>query len=120
MVTLPIKHKPAPCNYARNHTLVSGIDDQWQADLVDMSTYKEFNQGYKYLLTIIDIFSKFAWVLPLKSKTGDGLVAALQHVFAGDRQPIKFNTDQGTEFENKKVQSFLKKSNVQCTLLFHT
>ena len=53
-------HKPARCNYARNRTLVSCIDDQWQADLVDMSAYKQFNQGFRYLLTIIDIFSKFA------------------------------------------------------------
>ena len=105
-------HEPARHNYARNRTLVSGIDDQWQADHVDMSTYKQFNQGFRYLLTIIDIFSKFAWVLPLKTKTDDDLVAALQHVFAGDHQPIKVNMDQGTEFENKKLQTFLKRSNV--------
>ena len=105
-------HKPARRNYRRSQTKVSGIDDQWQADLVDMSTYQEFNAGYRYLLTIIDIFSKVAWVLPLKRKTGDELVQALSLVFKDGRQPTKLNTDQGTEFENRKVQTFLKKNHI--------
>ena len=62
-------HKPVRRNYPRNQTRVAGIDDQWQADLVDMRTYEKYNQGINYILTIIDIFSKHAWAVPLERKT---------------------------------------------------
>ena len=58
-------HKPGRYNFPRNRVIVTGIDDQWQADLVDISSLARFNKGYKFLLTCIDVFSKFAWVVPL-------------------------------------------------------
>ena len=70
-------HKPARRHYKRNKTIVLGIDDQWQADLVDMSAYAKSNQGYRYILTVIDVFSKYAWAQPLKQKTGAVLVRVL-------------------------------------------
>lgn len=105
-------HKPARRNYTRNKTKVAGIDDQWQADLVDMKAYSKYNKKYNYILTVIDIFSKYAWAVKLKKKTGDELVKALKKIFKSGRQPLKFNTDQGTEFENTKVKTFLKKCNI--------
>lgn len=53
-------HKPARKNYPRRHVDIRGLDETWQADLVDMSSYARENNKYKYLLTVIDIFSKFA------------------------------------------------------------
>lgn len=105
-------HKPARKTYKRNVVRVSGIDDQWQADLVDMRSYAKYNDGYKYILTNIDIFSKYAWGIPLKNKTGDELVNALKAIFSTNRVPYKFNTDQGTEFENRNVRSFLHNKNI--------
>ena len=67
-------HKPVHYNFPRNRVIVTGIDDQWQADLVDISSLARFNKGYKFLLTCIDVFSKFAWVVPLKNKTEATLV----------------------------------------------
>ena len=61
-------HKPVQYNFPRNRLIVTGTDDQWQADLVDMSSLARFNKGYKFLLTCIDVFSKFAWVVPLKTR----------------------------------------------------
>ena len=61
-------HKPVRYNFPRNRVIVTGIDDQWQADLVDISSLARFNKGYKFLLTCIDVFSKFAWVVPLKTR----------------------------------------------------
>ena len=61
-------HKPARKHFRRNRVIVFGIDSQWQADLVD-------------LLTCIDVLSKFAWVVPLKTKTGKELVAAFKEIF---------------------------------------
>ncbi|GFX85994.1 uncharacterized transposon-derived protein F54H12.3 [Trichonephila clavipes] len=61
-------HKPVRHKFQRNRVFVSDIDRQFQADLVDMQSLAEFNKGYKYLLTCIDLFSKFAWAVPPKDK----------------------------------------------------
>jgi transposase InsO family protein len=58
-------HRPARRRYARNHIYVAGIDAQWQADLADMQALARANHGFRYLLTVIDVFSKFAWVAPV-------------------------------------------------------
>ena len=105
-------HKPARKHFRRNRVLVFDIDAQWQADLVDMQSLSRWNKGYKYLLTCIDILSKYAWVIPLKSKTGSSLVAAFRNIFEQGRKPLKLQTDAGTEFKNKVFQTFLKNENV--------
>ena len=53
-----ILYKPVRYNFSRNRVIVAGIDDQWQADLVDISSLARFNKGYKFLLTHTDVFSK--------------------------------------------------------------
>ena len=88
--------------------IVTEYDGQWQADLVDISSLARFNKGYKFLLTCIDVFSKFAWVVPLKKKTGESLVNGFQSILDLGRSPEKLQTDKGTEFLNRNFQSFLK------------
>ena len=56
--------------FQKRSVFVKQIDDIWTADLVDMSPYSRSNGGYKYLLTVIDVFSKHGWIVPLKTKTG--------------------------------------------------
>ena len=80
-------HKPVRRNFKRNCVLVSGIDEQWQLDLADMQSLKEYNDGYRYLLVCIDVFSKYAWVLPLKTKTGLVLVEAFKMILSSGREP---------------------------------
>ncbi len=63
-------HRTAPVKYKRNRVMVYGKDAQFQADLVDMSAYSKENDDIKFLLTCIDVFSKYAWARPLKNKTG--------------------------------------------------
>jgi Integrase core domain/Chromo (CHRromatin Organisation MOdifier) domain len=101
-------HTPSRKNYLRNKVLVSGIDEQWQADLVDLQSLAKFNEGYKYILTCIDIFSKSAWAIPLLSKTSENVRAAFAQIFSSGRIPYKLQTDAGTEFVNKEVQKYLK------------
>ena len=96
----------------RNRVIVTGIDDQWQADLVDVSSLARFNKGYKLLLTCIDVFSKFAWVVPLKNKTGESLLNDFQSILDLGRSAEKLQTDKGTEFLNHNFQSFLKENNI--------
>ena len=73
-------HKPARRHYQRNHIYVGGIDAQWQADLADMQGLARQNEGMRYLLTVIDVFSKFAWVEPVKSKDATAVTAAFRKV----------------------------------------
>ena len=80
-------HKPVRRNFKRNRVLVSGIDEQWQLDLADMQSLKVYNDGYRYLLVCIDVFSKYAWVLPLKTKTGLALVEAFKMILSSGREP---------------------------------
>ena len=77
-----------------------------------MESLSRWNRGYKYLLTCIDILSKYAWVVPLKTKTGPELVKAFAKIFQQGRKPDKLQTDAGTEFKNKTFQTFLKQHHV--------
>ena len=69
---------PARKNYQRRHVDIRGIDETRQAGLVEMQPYEKKNKGYKYILTIIDIFSKFAWAVLVKSKKGEDVTAAMK------------------------------------------
>ena len=99
-------HKPVPCKFPRRKTSVGRPNQQWQADLIDVSRLSRHNRGTKFLLTCIDIFSKKAWVEPLKDKTGTSLVKAFESI--QHSLPKKLQTDKGTEFLNCKLQQWLK------------
>ena len=106
-------HRPARKTFRRNRVFVNGIDQQWQADLADVQKLSRWNRGYKYLLTCIDVLSKYAWVVPLKTKTGSSLVAAFKKIFQQGRQPEALQTDAGREFKNRPFQTFLKSQKVR-------
>ena len=106
-------HKPTRQKFQRRRTIVGGLDHQWQADLIDVQKLKKNNGGKTYLLTCVDVFSKYAWVVPLKDKTGGVLVQAFKEIFSSGRKPFKLQTDKGTEFKNRLVQKLLKKENIE-------
>jgi hypothetical protein len=105
-------HKPIRHKFQRNRVLVSDIDRQFQTDLADMQSLSQFNKGYKYLLTCIDVFSKYAWAIPLKDKTGKSVKVALETIFK-ERKPQVLQSDDGTEYKNKIVQDYLKSLNIK-------
>ena len=105
-------HKPFRYNLQKNRVIVTEIDSQWQADLVDISSLARFNKRYKFLITCIDVFSKFAWVVPRKKKSGKTLVNGFQSILDTGRSPEKLQTDKGTEFLNRNFQSFLKENSI--------
>ena len=107
-------HKPARKNFKRNPTVVGGIDQQWQADLADMQAISRKNKGAKYILTVIDVFSKYAWAIPIQNKGGEEMKKAFELLFkmAHPRKPQKLQTDAGKEFLNKDVQKVLKSQGV--------
>ena len=105
-------HKPKRKNYPRRKIIVNYINEIFAADLVEMQKFAKLNKGYRYLLTCIDIFSKFAWVIPLKDKRGITIKNALQKIFK--QRKCKFVwTDRGTEFYNKQVQDLLNENNIK-------
>lgn len=71
-------HKPIRRKFKKRHVFVRHVDDTWAADLVDMQSHADENDGFKYILMIIDIFSKYGWVAPLKSKTARSIANALK------------------------------------------
>ena len=103
-------HKPARKHYERNHIYVSGIDAQWQADLADMQSISRQNNGMRYMLTVIDVFSKFAWVAPVKSKDATTITSAFKDVLnqAAPRKPKRLQTDKGKEFFNSSFAQLMK------------
>lgn len=104
-------HKPIRHKFKTRRVIVSSVDDQWQADLVDMQKYKSQNKNINYILTIIDVFSKYAWAIPIKKKTGNDIAEAFQNIFK-ERIPRKIHTDKGLEFINKPTQELFKKHKI--------
>ena len=105
-------HKPKRKNYTRRKIIVNHINEIFAADLVEMQKFAKLNKGYRYLLTCIDIFSKFAWVIPLKDKKGITIKNALEKIF-NKRKPKFLWTDRGTEFYNKQVLDLLNENNIK-------
>ena len=100
-------HKPARKKFQRRRVLVSGIDKIWAADLADMKAFSKDNKGVTYLLCVIDIFSKYGWLVPLKDKTGKSVASALRVIFE-ERKPEKMWVDKGKEFYNKDVKDLIE------------
>ena len=105
-------HKYNKKKFKRNKIIVNGIDDTWQADLVDLSNLSEVNDDYKWLLTVINVFSNFAWAIPLKNKQSNSVVEGFQKILQSGRYPNKLQTDQGNEFLNKNLKKLLKNVNM--------
>lgn len=102
-------HRSVRRNFPRRKTFISGLNDTFQADLVEMIPYKNVNKNFKYILTVIDIFSKFAWAIPIKSKTGQDVTDGMKKVFASGRIPKNIHTDQGKEFYNTTFHELMEK-----------
>jgi len=98
-------HKPIKRKYRKNPFYSKGINDYWQADLADLSSLAKFNGGVRYLLFVIDVFSKFLHVLPLKRKRPEDVINAFKKI---DKFPNVLMTDKGTEFQNDKVRKYFE------------
>ena len=104
-------HKQVRKIFPRNKYLVTNIDELFQADLIDLRNLKEDNDNVGYLLSVIDVFSKYAWVKPLQTKTGVEVSSAFQQIF-NERIPLNLQTDKGKEFLASRVQKLFKQHEV--------
>lgn len=102
-------HKPARKNFKRRHVILKGVNDLWQIDLVEMNAYKKENNGMKYLLTIIDAFSKYAWAIPISNKSGELVTKAMESILLKGKTPKNIQSDDGKEFYNKAFCNLMQK-----------
>ena len=103
-------HHPIRHHYPRRKVLVYKINEIWACDLVDM-TQVNADEGYRYILNVIDCFSRYAWSIPLKSKTADELIAAYTKLFQSQK-PEKLWWDEETGIWGNKFKAFLRNHNV--------
>ena len=107
-------HKPRRRRFPTVPVIVGGLDDQWVADLVEVQPLAKYNRGIRYLLTVLDVLSKYAWVQPSKAKTGVALVHAFEKILKqGRRQTNRLQTDRGKEFYNRTFERWLDEQGIQ-------
>lgn len=101
-------HQQTRKNFPRRRVVLKGIDDLWQVDLVEMIVFAKENQNYRYILMVIDCFSKYAWAVPLQNKTSSLVTQSMLQVFnSSKRSPMNLQTDMGTEFWNKQFKQLM-------------
>ena len=100
-------HRPTRRKFKRRKMICVGLDHLWQIDLADLTSLAVHNDGFKYLLTCIDCFSRFAWAVPIKNKTAQYVTDAFVSIVT-TRRPTYLQSDKGGEFLNSTFQSFLK------------
>jgi hypothetical protein len=106
-------HKPVKIKFKRNKYITNNIDQLWEADLNDMRGLSQYNDGVKYLLSVIDVFSKYGFLVPLKNKTNTCVQEAFENIFKhSGRKPEHLRTDKGTEFNGKNILDFFKKNGI--------
>lgn len=105
-------YKPIRKTFPRSKVIVNTIESMWDGDVADVSNIASHNDGYKFLLVLIDIFSRYLFIVPLKNKHHQNIVDGLKLVFQKRRKPNTLRTDKGSEFKNRWVKAFLKKEGI--------
>ena len=106
-------HRPRRVHFPRRPVIVHELDSIWSADLVDMQAYAKYNEEIRHLLTVIDLFSRYAWVIPLKRKTGASVRDAFQRITSDSgRSPRKLWVDEGAEFYNAVLKRWLAERDI--------
>ena len=102
-------HKPRRHRFPTNPVVVFGIEEQWVTDLIEVGNIAK---GYRYLVMVVDMLSKHAWVQPVKNKTGQAVTDAFEKILKWKRKPINLQTDDGKEFYNKTFQDLMKRKGI--------
>ena len=98
-------HKPVTTKFEKRKVNSIFIDNIWGADLANMQLISKFSKGFRSLLCVIDIYNKYAWVVPLKGKTGITITNAFQKVLnESNRKRNKTWVDKGSEFYNRSMK----------------
>jgi len=107
-------HRTKRRRFKRNKVVPSGLDTDWQSDLMDMQNLAKHNNGYKYIITVIDCLSRYKWARALKNKTPSEVIRAFTEIFeTTDRRPWRIYTDNGKEYCNSSFREFLKTHDIR-------
>ena len=106
-------HKPKRVNFERSQVISNYIDHIWGIDLITMIKYAKQNNDSKYILTVIDFFSKYCWCYPFKDKNSNGIINCFKDVIKkSKRSPNFIQSNEGSEFTNKIAQNFFNDDNI--------
>ena len=106
-------HEPIIRKCKKRKVYSSFRDNIWGVDLADMQLLSKFDKGLRFLLCVIDIFSKYAWVIPLKDKKGISIVNAFQKTLNDlKRKPNKIWVDKGSESYNNSFKKWLQDNDI--------
>lgn len=104
-------HKTIHRKFPRNKYTLSNFNELWH--LSDMKTYSKYNDGFNYVLCVFDVFSKYAYVRPMKQKNSESIKKMFWKFFnEADTTPTNLQSDKGTEFIAKDVQLYFKRKNI--------
>ena len=106
---------PPKKNYPTNKTIIKSIDDTWSSDFLDMNDYGiKNNKGYRYILVVVDNFSKFGWTIPLKNQNAQSIRDAFSQIIkTSRRKPNLLETDDDKEYVDKIFSEFLNSHNIK-------
>ena len=98
-------HKPITTKFEIRKVHSFFIDNIWGADLANMQLISKFSKGFRFLLCVIGIYNKYAWVVPLKGKAGITITNAFQKVLdESNRKRNKTWVDKSSEFYNRSMK----------------
>ena len=101
-------------NFPRIQIVTHYKDECWSIDLIDRSSLAKYNKNYKFIFTIIDNHTKYAWAIPLHNKSGKSTTEAFKNLIEKEkRKPDKIWSDRGKEFYNKTFSDFLKENQIE-------
>ena len=113
-------HKPIIRKFKRHKVYCSFKVNIWGADPVDMQLISKYRKRIRFLLCVIDIFSKYAWVVPLKDKKGVTIINTFQSILGSSkRKPSKIWVDQGSEFYNNSFKKWLKDNGIEMYSIYN-
>lgn len=105
-------YRSARRNYQRRKVIMYGVNDTYQIDLVEMIPYAKQNKNFKYILTIIDIFSKYSWAITVKTKSSKDVTRAMCKIIESGNVPKNIQSDKGKEFYNSDFKQLMNRHNI--------
>ena len=113
-------HKPIIKNFKRRKVYSSFKDNIWGVDLADMQLISKYNKGTRCLLCVINLFSRYAWVIPLKNKKRDSTVQGFKKILDdSNKKQNKIWVEHGSEFYKKKFKNLLKEKDIEMYYTFN-
>ena len=106
-------HKPIIRKFKRRKVNFGNFPNEiWSADLIDLKKLKKYDNRFQYIINIIDLYSRHAWSIPIKNKTGKSIVEAFDSL-SETKKPKKLWVDNGSEFYNKIFKKWLNDNNIE-------